>query len=62
VRGRSDLDIARNFLVDVRREPTESEMRWIERALATVDRVSEAEQGARADEVVTASVLGEESA
>ena len=34
VRGRSDVDIARSFLTDVRGEPSIGEMSWIEQALA----------------------------
>ncbi|WP_280506026.1 exonuclease SbcCD subunit D [Nocardia farcinica] len=34
VRGRDDAEVARGFLTDVRGEPSASEVRWMERALA----------------------------
>lgn len=41
VRGRSDVEIARSFLTDVRGEPTEEEMRLLEQALSRSDRMDE---------------------
>ncbi len=37
-RNRSDIDIARSFLTDVRGEPSPGEMAWVERALAVAVR------------------------
>ncbi len=37
-RNRSDIDIARSFLTDVRGEPSPGEMAWVERALAVAMR------------------------
>ncbi|MCE5289496.1 MAG: exonuclease SbcCD subunit D [Nocardiaceae bacterium] len=38
VKGRTDLDVARGFVTDVRGEPTDGEVAWLERALAQDDR------------------------
>ncbi len=38
VEGRSDLDIARNFLTDVHTEPSEAELGWVAQALAAAVR------------------------
>jgi exonuclease SbcD len=38
VKGRTDLDVAREFVADVRSEPTDGEVAWLERALAQDDR------------------------
>ncbi|NEW29120.1 exonuclease SbcCD subunit D [Nocardia cyriacigeorgica] len=43
VHGRRDTEVARSFLTDVRGEPTDSEMRWLERAIAAATREPEAE-------------------
>ncbi|UGQ39904.1 exonuclease SbcCD subunit D [Rhodococcus aetherivorans] len=40
VRGRSDLDVTRGFLADVRSEPSERELRWVQQALRDVDRAA----------------------
>ncbi|WP_342660708.1 Nuclease SbcCD subunit D [Rhodococcus ruber] len=40
VRGRTDLDIAREFLTDVRSEPSARELRWVQQALRDVDRAA----------------------
>ncbi|WP_280232331.1 exonuclease SbcCD subunit D [Nocardia cyriacigeorgica] len=42
VHGRRDSEIARSFLTDVRGEPTDSEMVWLERAIAAATREPEA--------------------
>ncbi|MCX5043853.1 exonuclease SbcCD subunit D [Aldersonia sp. NBC_00410] len=38
VEGRSDVEIARNFLTDVHAEPTQDELGWVEQALAAAVR------------------------
>ncbi|MBF6452390.1 exonuclease SbcCD subunit D [Nocardia cyriacigeorgica] len=43
VHGRRDTEVARSFLTDVRGTPTDSEMRWLERAIAAATREPEAE-------------------
>ncbi|WP_416063025.1 metallophosphoesterase family protein [Rhodococcus indonesiensis] len=40
VRGRTDLDITRGFLTDVRSEPSARELRWVQQALRDVDRAA----------------------
>ncbi|TLF76024.1 exonuclease SbcCD subunit D [Nocardia cyriacigeorgica] len=47
VHGRRDTEVARSFLTDVRGEPTDSEMVWLERAIAAATREPEAETAAR---------------
>ncbi|MBF6412027.1 exonuclease SbcCD subunit D [Nocardia cyriacigeorgica] len=49
VHGRRDTEVARSFLTDVRGEPTDSEMRWLERAIAAATREPVAETAVRAD-------------
>lgn len=53
VHGRSDLDIARSFVTDVRTEPTAGEMRLVEAALSSTER----EGDAQTDAGVSARVL-----
>jgi len=38
VRGRTDLEVASTFVSDVRSEPSEREVRWMEQALRDADR------------------------
>ena len=45
VRGRSDLDIATSFVTDMRSVPTAAESALLARALATVQRETEATRG-----------------
>jgi exonuclease SbcD len=52
VHGRRDTEVAQSFLVDVRGEPTPSEMAWLERALAAATAERAAETTAAADIVV----------
>ena len=40
VHGRTDLDITRGFLTDVRSEPSARELRWVQQALRDVDRAA----------------------
>lgn len=49
VHGRRDTEVARSFLTDVRGEPTDSEMRWLERAIAAATREPVAETAVRVD-------------
>lgn len=49
VRGRRDTEIAHSFLNDVRGDPTETEMAWLERGLAVAGREQESSTVAAAD-------------
>ncbi|NEW47545.1 exonuclease SbcCD subunit D [Nocardia cyriacigeorgica] len=49
VHGRRDSEVARSFLADVRGEPTDSEMVWLERAIAAATREPEAAMVSTAD-------------
>ncbi|WP_280467304.1 exonuclease SbcCD subunit D [Nocardia cyriacigeorgica] len=49
VHGRRDTEVARSFLTDVRGEPTDSEMRWLERAIAAATREPVVETAVRVD-------------
>ncbi|MFE3444502.1 exonuclease SbcCD subunit D [Nocardia sp. NPDC059180] len=49
VHGRRDSEVARSFLDDVRGEPTDSEMVWLERAIAAATREPEAATVSTAD-------------